>query len=228
MWIIQVLGRADELSVYLAVFPLNVILLSASVVKTLLKEQKEEDEGKDFEKFTGLRRLLVKSSCWPALAFLMVWPVLGICIAVLVLFGQEPSAAVKAFTETSDWMLSQRISPPTVYSDGHYLCTVAAGGHEKLEKPKRMGVRHGHRIVVNRQLCVANAFEQVLEERTPRFHRFVRHVYDTYGYPVAKHIRTPLAADITYLVMKPLEWIFLLVLYLTDRKPEDRIAKQYL
>ena len=228
MWIFQVLGRADELSVYLAVFPLNVILLSASVVKTLLKEQKEEDEGKDFEKFTGLRRLLVKSSCWPALAFLMVWPVLGICIAVLVLFGQEPSAAVKAFTETSDWMLSQRISPPTVYSDGHYLCTVAAGGHEKLVKPKRMGVRHGHRIVVNRQLCVANAFEQVLEERTPRFHRFVRHVYDTYGYPVAKHIRTPLAADITYLVMKPLEWIFLLVLYLTDRKPEDRIAKQYL
>ena len=228
MWIIQVLGRADELSVYLAVFPLNVILLSASVVKTLLKEQKEEDEGKDFEKFTGLRRLLVKSSCWPALAFLMVWPVLGICIAVLVLFGQEPSAAVKAFTETSDWMLSQRISPPTVYSDGHYLCTVAAGGHEKLVKPKRMGVRHGHRIVVNRQLCVANAFEQVLEERTPRFHRFVRHVYDTYGYPVAKHIRTPLAADITYLVMKPLEWIFLMVLYLTDRKPEDRIAKQYL
>ena len=171
---------------------------------------------------------MVKSSCWPALAFLMVWPVLGICIAVLVLFGQEPSAAVKAFTETSDWMLSQRISPPTVYSDGHYLCTVAAGGHEKLVKPKRMGVRHGHRIVVNRQLCVANAFEQVLEERTPRFHRFVRHVYDTYGYPVAKHIRTPLAADITYLVMKPLEWIFLLVLYLTDRKPEDRIAKQYL
>ena len=61
---------------------------------------------------------------------------------------------------------------------------------------------------MNRQLCVANAFEQVLEERTPRFHRFVRHVYDTYGYPVAKHIRTPLAADITYLVMKPLEWIF--------------------
>ena len=35
MWIIQVLGRAEELSVYLAVFPLNVILLSASVVKTL-------------------------------------------------------------------------------------------------------------------------------------------------------------------------------------------------
>lgn len=104
-----------------------MILLSASVVKTLLKEQKEEDGEKDFEKFTGLRRLLVKSSCWPALAFLMVWPVLGICIAVLVLFGQEPSAAVKAFTETSDWMLSQRISPPTVYSDGHYLCTVAAG-----------------------------------------------------------------------------------------------------
>jgi hypothetical protein len=28
--------------------------------------------------------------------------------------------------------------------------------------------------------------------------------------------------------MKPLEWIFLLVLYLADREPETRIAQQYL
>ena len=28
-----------------------------------------------------------------------------------------------------------------------------------------MGVRHGHPVVVNRQLCIANAFEQVLEEK---------------------------------------------------------------
>ncbi|MCC6290269.1 MAG: hypothetical protein IT249_20515 [Chitinophagaceae bacterium] len=28
--------------------------------------------------------------------------------------------------------------------------------------------------------------------------------------------------------MKPLEWIFLLVLYTFDKSPENRIAKQYL
>lgn len=95
-------------------------------------------------------------------------------------------------------------------------------------KPIRMGERHGHRVVVNRQLCVANAFEQILEERTPRFHRAVRHFYDTYGFPIAKLIRTKGAADIVYIIMKPLEWIFLIVLYLCDVNPENRIAVQYL
>ncbi|MGN1181023.1 MAG: DUF6688 family protein [Suilimivivens sp.] len=28
--------------------------------------------------------------------------------------------------------------------------------------------------------------------------------------------------------MKPLEWIFLIVLYLFDEKPENRICRQYL
>ena len=83
-------------------------------------------------------------------------------------------------------------------------------------------------IVVNRQLCVANAFEQLLEERVPRFHKAVRTFYDKYGYPISRHIRTPLAADFTYAIMKPLEWLFLAVLYTFDVKPEDRIALQYL
>ena len=34
--------------------------------------------------------------------------------------------------------------------------------------------------------------------------------------------------DIIYYLMKPLEWLFLLVLYLVDRKPENRIALQYI
>ena len=35
------------------------------------------------------------------------------------------------------------------------------------------------------------------------------------------------AADAVYFLMKPLEWAFLLVLYLCDAKPENRIAVQY-
>lgn len=90
-----------------------------------------------------------------------------------------------------------------------------------------MGERHGHRVVVNRQLCVANAFEQILEEKMPGVHRRVRYIYDTYGFPVAKMIRSPLAADVVYLLMKPMEWCFLAVIYACDTKPENRIALQY-
>lgn len=156
-----------------------------------------------------------------------MWPLLGILIGILFLFGQKPDAVIKAFTETSDWTLSQRVAPQNIYYDEHYLCTVAAGGHEKIVKPGRLGVRHGHQVIVNRQLCVANAFEQVLEERLPRLHKRVRHFYDTYGFPAAKLIRSRYTADVIYFLMKPLEWLFLIVLYLTDVNPEDRIAVQY-
>ncbi len=81
--------------------------------------------------------------------------------------------------------------------------------------------------MVNRQLCVANAFEQVLEERVPAVHRGVRKFYDAYGLPISRLIRSPYASDAVYLLMKPLEWFFLMVLYLSDARPEDRIWRQY-
>ncbi|VTT12628.1 membrane protein [Streptococcus suis] len=132
------------------------------------------------------------------------------------------------WTETSDWALSEKISPPNAFYDEHYLCTVGAAGHRKLVKPIRMGERHGHRVVVNRQLQIANAFEQILEERCPRLHGLIRSIYDRYGYPISKHIRKAWQADLIYLIMKPAEWLFLIVIYLHDRQPENRIAVQYL
>ena len=173
-------------------------------------------------------RILEKSDQWAFYALLLTLPLLCVITVILLLFGQRPDSAIRVFTETSDWTLSTEISPPEVMVDAHYLCTVALRGHRGLVRPVRMGLRRGEKIVVNRQLCVANAFEQLLEERTPRFHRAVRNFYDTCGYPISRHIRTPLAADIVYLLMKPLEWLFTAVLYLFDTKPEDRIARQYL
>ncbi len=171
--------------------------------------------------------MLKDAKRWPAIALIMTIPLLGILICILMIFGQAPDAAIKAFTETADFRLSQKIPPQQLYYDEHYLCTVAAGGDAKIVKPLRMGIRHGHPVVVNRQLCIANAFEQVLEERTPKFHKLVRSVYDTYGFPVARLIRTKRAADIVYFIMKPLEWAFLVILYMSDVNPEDRIAMQY-
>ena len=162
------------------------------------------------------------------LAFVAILPILGVLTIILILFGQQPDSVILAFTKTSDWILSGEIAPPPVAHDTHYLCTVSLRGHRKLVKPTRFGLRRGEKIVVNRQLCVANAFEQLIEEKAPRFHRKVRTFYDAYGYPISKHINSAWSADVVYLLMKPLEWIFVFVLYLVDTKPEDRISRQYL
>ncbi len=230
IWCVQIFGFRHWL---LCLFPFNCVIIALKTIRYKIAEWNalRAETGVDYEGGTVLHvlnRKLQNAAFWPVLALLMMLPLLGVILCVLVLFGQKPDALIKAWTETADWRLSEQIAPPNVQYDEHYLCTVAAGGHAGIVKPIRMGERHGHRVVVNRQLCIANAFEQILEEKTPKFHRFVRHIYDTYGFPVARLIRTKLAADIVYLCMKPLEWIFLMVIYLCDVKPENRIAVQYL
>lgn len=237
----------------LMLVPFNYIILSVNLLIQVVKAQsrsvRERDmpivSGEDLERkpevmskenpasyksrfLNDYSRILAASEHWALYALLLSLPLLCVIVAALLLFGQKPDSVIRAFTETSDWALSTKISPPSVVIDSHYLCTVALQGHKELVKPQRLGIRRGSKIMVNRQLCVANAFEQLLEERTPRFHRALRRFYDAYGYPISKYIRTPLTADIIYLLMKPLEWIFVTVLYLFDTNPEDRIARQYL
>ncbi|MBF1739451.1 MAG: hypothetical protein HXP01_08385 [Streptococcus sp.] len=207
-----------------------LLIYSIHLLWVRIREWQEDRTEISYENrlLQWLHQLLNKSRNWPWLAVLVALPTLALVVLVLMLFGQQPDSMIKAWTNTADWAFSQKIPPQNLIIDEHYLCTVAAGGHENVVKPQRMGVRHGHPVVVNRQLCIANAFEQVLEEKTPRFHRFLRRNYDRYGYPFAKHIKKKWAMDLIYYLMKPLEWLFLLVLYLVDRKPENRIAMQYI
>lgn len=221
LWCVQITGA----SFFLFLFPINYIILSFRVIACeVLSADKTAEEQ---TKMPRISAFLHNKSSLPVLALLLLIPLLGIIAVILLLFGQEPDSAIKLWTETADWTMSQKIAPENLPRDGHYLCTVAAEGHKKLVKPLRTGKRHGHEITVNRQLCIANAFEQLLSERAPHLHRAIRNFYDKTGYPIAKHIKTPLAADIVYIIMKPLEWLFLLVLYLFDTKPENRIATQY-
>ena len=165
----------------------------------------------------------------PVLGMLFVFPVIILIQLILVLLGQRPDSFIQIFLDTSSYNYSKIPVPPPeiVPGDGHYLCTVSAMGHKQLVKPVRAGIRHGDRIIVNRQLLIANAFENILEQYTPNFHKRIRHFYDTYGYPISRHIQTKRSANIVYLLMKPLEWLFLLVLYTVDRNPENRIHVQY-
>ena len=230
LWCIQIGNLHNSI---LCLFPINCILIAMKTIRYKIIEWREMERQQELREGKGTALQIFEDKLnnafyWPIFALIMMLPLLGVILCILVLFGQRPDYAIKAWTETADWRLSEQIAPPNISVDEHYLCTVAAGGHAGLVKPLRMGERHGHRVVVNRQLCIANAFEQILEERVPRFHRLVRKVYDTCGLPVARLIRTKFTADIVYLCMKPLEWIFLIIIYLCDVKPENRIAIQYL
>lgn len=215
---------------WLCVVPVIFVLHCIKLLMQIVKEKAKLQEKMVYENMAlnGINRLLCKGAGLLGIAVVGMLPVLGILVVILILFGQQPDSVILAFTKTSDWILSGEISPPPVAYDTHYLCTVSLRGHKKLVKPIRYGIRRGEKIVVNRQLCVANAFEQLIQERSPRFHRAVRNFYDAYGYPISKHINSAWSADVVYLLMKPLEWVFLFVLYLCDPRPEDRICSQYL
>ena len=215
---------------YLIIFPINYILCSIRAQIEIIKIYKEKNiKAREYNnKFLNkCSKLLYNTDNWSIISIILSIPLTALLICILVIFGQRPDEAIKAFLETSDWTLSTKISPPPIIYDGHYLCTVSLKGHKSLVKPIRMGIRKGEKIVVNRQLCIANAFEDLIQEKTPKFHHLIRHIYDKYGYPISKHIKTATQADIIYIIMKPLEWLFLIVLYLFDQKPENRIATQY-
>lgn len=225
LWCVQIFDVSDPSMILLCLFPFNCLLIAIRTIKNVLNQQVSQKNVS--HRFKYISKLLDNINNLPWIAFITAIPLLGIIVAILILFGQEPESFIKAWTETADWNISQKVAPQNIYKDEHYLCTVAAGGHPRIVKPIRIGKRHGHKVIVNRQLCIANAFEDLLEERLPNFHHFVRTLYDKMGYPIAKHIRSPYVADVIYFVMKPLEWIFLLFLYLFDTNPENRIAVQY-
>jgi len=224
IWSIQVYKEAF----ILIILPINCIIIAARLIREKALEFKTENDDVIYKKtgFIGRINHELTSGRFPIWALVLAFPLLGAAIGMLVLFGQRPDDIIKSYTETADWTLSQKIAPPGY--DNHYLCTVAAQGHKNIVKPQRIGIRHGRKTIVNRQLCIANAFEQILEERIPKFHKVVRKIYDIHGFPLSKLIKTKAVADIVYIAMKPLEWMFLMALYLFTTNPEERIARQYI
>ena len=228
---IQFIKNFKPLHLMLWVYVLNLYLIAERRVRLhiIIQVRKVRERQTVFRSRFGawLNRIMSRVSGMTALSFFLILPIILVFEVIYIICGQGTDGFIKAFTETADWTFSQQTPPPPVEYEGHYLCTVAAGGHKKLVKPLRYGIRRGEKIVVNRQLLVANAFEDLIQEKCPGFHRTVRRFYDKHGYPISRHITTKLRADIVYIFMKPLEYLFIITLYLFDKHPENRIAVQY-
>jgi len=227
---IQLWAQIDDFSIFLLLlFPINYVFCSVRLIRNTVPafSQKIAEASYNSKLLLICQKFLKNSAGYMAFSFFMAVPLLIIAIIILLLFGQQPDSVVKMFTETAEWTLSQKIPPPRLDYTGHYLCTVAACGDEKIVKPIRAGKRNNELIVVNRQLLVANAFEDLIAEKTPRVHKIIRKTYDRIGLPISKYITTKRRSNIVYFIMKPLEWLFVLVLYTFDTKPENRINSQY-
>lgn len=221
--------KGNDGTILLLPAPLLNLLISLLLIIKVVKEERRLARQRTF-KNSFLRycnSLLARGyheAIWALLLLLPVWLIITL---ILILLGQDFNSLVKVFTDTTTWTFSQKMHPPPLDHRGHYLCTVAARGNPKLVKPLRIGVRHGQPAIVNRQLMIANAFEEWIQDIIPALHQFIRHFYDKYGYNLSRKISSVKASNITYAIMKPLEWFFLLVLYLFCTQPEARIQKQY-
>ncbi|HEV9037905.1 MAG TPA: DUF6688 family protein [Puia sp.] len=214
-------------------FVLQSMLLMADNHRMVIERLGEEEDDAD-SRWAGFCRRIILLPAWKKfpLFLLLCIPVVCLVSAVLLLFGQKPDSVIRAFTDAykGDYF--------RVFGHGrepdlgaHYLCSVAAKGHPRLVRPIRMGERGGKPIKCNRQLLVSNAFEELLEQRLPGLHRPVRLLYNKIGAGIHRYYGVfdhAWVSDLIYILMKPLEWGFVAVLYLSDRRPEDRIARQYL
>lgn len=215
---------------YLLAFAYMVnALICLSVVCGFVRQELNLAKNRKFnnENLDSVNKFIVKTEVKWGKFFIFALPIVFLPMLILMLFGYEYNALTKVFTETATWTFSKETHPPFLDQQGHYLCTVAACGSPKIVKPIRLGVRHGNEIIVNRQLMIANAFEEKIEETFPKVHRWIRSVYDKYGYNLSKKITTPFGANLTYICMKPLECIFWGFLNLTDLTPQKRINSQY-
>ncbi|GAA4072429.1 DUF6688 domain-containing protein [Amphibacillus indicireducens] len=113
LWCIQTIS-----DIFLVLFPANCIIIFIKTI-TIFVYQKNVtlQTGLFTTKFKKLSSILNKATNLPWIALLLAIPLLGVIIVVLMLFGQEPNSIIKAWTETADWTMSQKIPPQNIQYD---------------------------------------------------------------------------------------------------------------
>jgi len=219
----------NEGTLYFIFTPICSLIIGVGLIRRVIIEEKGYAMNRTYTNPTlnKINTLLSSKLNYHLWAIILLVPVFLLLTIILILLGQDHDSMAKVFTETTTWAFSQKMHPPVLDHKGHYLCTVAAKGNPALVKPLRLGKRHGNTIVVNRQLQIANAFEEILSDLSPSMHRFVRYCYDKYGFNISIKINSTGASNMTYILMKPLEYLFLFFLYMLYIEPEKKIAKQY-
>lgn len=223
------LKESDGIGIIFVPVTLFSIGIAIGLIAKIIESEKELSENRVYKNsfLHKCNTILSEKFSIFSWSIILLLPVFVFITLILILFGQDLDSLVKVYIETSTWAFSQKKHPPILDHTGHYLCTVSAKGSPNLVKPIHIGKRHGNPIIVNRQLQIANAFEEMLSDFSPKIHHWIRRNYDRYGYNLSLKINSEKRSNITYVLMKPLEWFFLLCLYFFCIHPEKKIRKQY-
>ncbi len=108
-----------------------------------------------------------------------------------------------------------------------YIATAAAKGHPNFVRSRLILLSNGKEMRVNSQLKHFKFAELTLQATVPRFHKLLRRLYDVIGKALSHNIQHPLLADITYLLLKPFEWISIKILSLLVPDAERMASKIY-
>jgi len=101
-----------------------------------------------------------------------------------------------------------------------FIVTAATQGHPAIVgsfTPPDNQVLHA----INQQLLTFWKFEDVWKCNYPKSHKVFRRSYNNWGYRAARLITNPWIADLIYILLKPIEWM-VLVLLLISRHRENQ------
>ncbi len=105
------------------------------------------------------------------------------------------------------WSLKMYQDLPDKAPDNCFVATAASHGHASLVGPFFETEHRGQRLRANQQLITLWQFEKRWQQRFPNGHRSFRRFYNYFGRNVASQIRSPWLADVTFLALKPVEWL---------------------
>ena len=108
-----------------------------------------------------------------------------------------------------------------------YIATAASQGHSSIVQSKQTILLNGKPLQVNLQLQRFKAVEIALKTQFPQFHFGLRKVYDYFGKALAQGIKTPIMADMAYLLLKPFEWVSYGILILFIPQIQQLTSKLY-
>jgi len=128
----------------------------------------------------------------------------------LVAAGSWITAYWLSVRQAIEWTLEEYQKLPTTQPDC-YVCSAAANGHAKWVGSNRIKTPQGL-VIVNLQMQRLKALELMATVICPRALRPIRAVYDLFGPTIARRCASNRwCADITFLLLKPVEWLAVVV-----------------